>query len=145
MGFELTTLCSQSRCATRLRYAPTKPAILQREIPHLLDGAWFFEVDCVQDDAELAQMRRSKAGLRADSTPWQVNACTFTLRVGTKSPWKVLKSELHDQMGGLLPAHFFWSIAFDAPVGGAGDPHFLKQEHTQQWHGKTQLSRPSPD
>jgi hypothetical protein len=23
VGFELTTLCSQSRCATRLRYAPT--------------------------------------------------------------------------------------------------------------------------
>ncbi len=23
-GFELATLCSQSRCATRLRYAPTK-------------------------------------------------------------------------------------------------------------------------
>jgi len=22
VGFELTTLCSQSRCATRLRYAP---------------------------------------------------------------------------------------------------------------------------
>src|SRR6478752_7690638 len=27
-GFELATLCSQSRCATRLRYAPTKNAIL---------------------------------------------------------------------------------------------------------------------
>ena len=25
VGFELTTLCSQSRCATRLRYAPNKP------------------------------------------------------------------------------------------------------------------------
>ena len=24
VGFELTTLCSQSRCATRLRYAPTR-------------------------------------------------------------------------------------------------------------------------
>jgi hypothetical protein len=24
VGFELTTLCSQSRCATRLRYAPNK-------------------------------------------------------------------------------------------------------------------------
>ena len=23
-GFELATLCSQSRCATRLRYAPTE-------------------------------------------------------------------------------------------------------------------------
>ena len=23
-GFELSTLCSQSRCATRLRYAPTQ-------------------------------------------------------------------------------------------------------------------------
>ena len=23
-GFELSTLCSQSRCATRLRYAPTR-------------------------------------------------------------------------------------------------------------------------
>ena len=27
VGFELTTLCSQSRCATRLRYAPTKDAL----------------------------------------------------------------------------------------------------------------------
>ena len=26
VGFELTTLCSQSRCATRLRYAPRKGA-----------------------------------------------------------------------------------------------------------------------
>ena len=26
VGFELTTLCSQSRCATRLRYAPKKGA-----------------------------------------------------------------------------------------------------------------------
>jgi hypothetical protein len=26
VGFELTTLCSQSRCATRLRYAPNKRA-----------------------------------------------------------------------------------------------------------------------
>ncbi len=26
VGFELTTLCSQSRCATRLRYAPKKRA-----------------------------------------------------------------------------------------------------------------------
>ena len=26
VGFELTTLCSQSRCATRLRYAPTREA-----------------------------------------------------------------------------------------------------------------------
>ena|GEM_PF-2409503 len=26
VGFELTTLCSQSRCATRLRYAPRKRA-----------------------------------------------------------------------------------------------------------------------
>ncbi len=25
-GFELATLCSQSRCATRLRYAPTEAA-----------------------------------------------------------------------------------------------------------------------
>ena len=29
-GFELATLCSQSRCATRLRYAPTKPEIVAR-------------------------------------------------------------------------------------------------------------------
>ncbi len=28
VGFELTTLCSQSRCATRLRYAPTKNNIV---------------------------------------------------------------------------------------------------------------------
>ncbi len=28
VGFELTTLCSQSRCATRLRYAPTKARIV---------------------------------------------------------------------------------------------------------------------
>jgi hypothetical protein len=27
VGFELTTLCSQSRCATRLRYAPTRPLL----------------------------------------------------------------------------------------------------------------------
>ncbi len=27
-GFELATLCSQSRCATRLRYAPTKLSIV---------------------------------------------------------------------------------------------------------------------
>ena len=27
VGFELTTLCSQSRCATRLRYAPTSPLV----------------------------------------------------------------------------------------------------------------------
>ena len=26
-GFELATLCSQSRCATRLRYAPTRPRV----------------------------------------------------------------------------------------------------------------------
>ena len=26
-GFELATLCSQSRCATRLRYAPTGPIL----------------------------------------------------------------------------------------------------------------------
>ncbi len=24
-GFEPTTLCSQSRCATKLRYSPTRP------------------------------------------------------------------------------------------------------------------------
>ena len=28
VGFELTTLCSQSRCATRLRYAPTRRRIV---------------------------------------------------------------------------------------------------------------------
>ncbi len=31
-GFELATLCSQSRCATRLRYAPTA-SILTRQSP----------------------------------------------------------------------------------------------------------------
>ena len=31
-GFELATLCSQSRCATRLRYAPTKPQIVAWKI-----------------------------------------------------------------------------------------------------------------
>ncbi len=38
VGFELTTLCSQSRCATRLRYAPTEKEIIagSREInPYL--------------------------------------------------------------------------------------------------------------
>ena len=34
-GFELATLCSQSRCATRLRYAPTKNAILARNLHFL--------------------------------------------------------------------------------------------------------------
>jgi hypothetical protein len=29
-GFEPPTLCSQSRCATRLRYAPTTPSIVSR-------------------------------------------------------------------------------------------------------------------
>ena len=33
-GFELATLCSQSRCATRLRYAPTTD-ILTLKIPVL--------------------------------------------------------------------------------------------------------------
>ncbi len=33
-GFELATLCSQSRCATRLRYAPTID-ILTLKIPLL--------------------------------------------------------------------------------------------------------------
>jgi hypothetical protein len=27
-GFELATLCSQSRCSTRLSYTPTEPAML---------------------------------------------------------------------------------------------------------------------
>ncbi len=29
-GFEPPTLCSQSRCATRLRYAPTADSIVSR-------------------------------------------------------------------------------------------------------------------
>jgi hypothetical protein len=32
VGFELTTLCSQSRCATRLRYAPKKAAFYRRRL-----------------------------------------------------------------------------------------------------------------
>ena len=31
-GFEPPTLCSQSRCATRLRYAPTLPLIVSRTV-----------------------------------------------------------------------------------------------------------------
>ena len=31
-GFEPATLCSQSRCATRLRYSPTCPAGMRRGI-----------------------------------------------------------------------------------------------------------------
>ncbi len=34
-GFEPPTLCSQSRCATRLRYAPTKLAILPGDFPRV--------------------------------------------------------------------------------------------------------------
>lgn len=50
-GFELATLCSQSRCATRLRYAPTNrilsgfaghffefSKIIQKQCPGLLSG-----------------------------------------------------------------------------------------------------------
>jgi hypothetical protein len=37
-GFELATLCSQSRCATRLRYAPTS---------HILTSKRRFFVSCV--------------------------------------------------------------------------------------------------
>ena len=33
-GFELATLCSQSRCATRLRYAPTKGAFYMGSAGH---------------------------------------------------------------------------------------------------------------
>ncbi len=32
-GFEPPTLCSQSRCATRLRYAPNLPSIVTRHAP----------------------------------------------------------------------------------------------------------------
>ncbi len=41
-GFELATLCSQSRCATRLRYAPTA-RILTREISGSGQMRAFFE------------------------------------------------------------------------------------------------------
>ena len=41
-GFELATLCSQSRCATRLRYAPTA-RILTRQIPRVEFNACFFD------------------------------------------------------------------------------------------------------
>jgi hypothetical protein len=40
-GFELATLCSQSRCATRLRYAPTA-RILTRQFPVFWFDACFF-------------------------------------------------------------------------------------------------------
>ncbi|SBT04865.1 hypothetical protein ACCAA_20001 [Candidatus Accumulibacter aalborgensis] len=33
VGFELTTLCSQSRCATRLRYAPRRDAFYNLAAP----------------------------------------------------------------------------------------------------------------
>src|SRR3990167_3384717 len=36
-GFELATLCSQSRCATRLRYAPTA-SILTRQTPQFQEA-----------------------------------------------------------------------------------------------------------
>ena len=39
-GFELATLCSQSRCATRLRYAPTA-RILTRQFPCFWFNACF--------------------------------------------------------------------------------------------------------
>ena len=41
-GFELATLCSQSRCATRLRYAPTA-RILTRQISCFGFNACFFD------------------------------------------------------------------------------------------------------
>ena len=41
-GFELATLCSQSRCATRLRYAPTA-RILTRQFPCFWLIACFFD------------------------------------------------------------------------------------------------------
>ena len=41
-GFELATLCSQSRCATRLRYAPTA-RILTRQFPVFWFDACFFQ------------------------------------------------------------------------------------------------------
>ena len=41
-GFELATLCSQSRCATRLRYAPTD-RILTRQILRFGFNACFFD------------------------------------------------------------------------------------------------------
>jgi hypothetical protein len=37
-GFEPPTLCSQSRCATRLRYAPTDAPIVSRNGFAVLDG-----------------------------------------------------------------------------------------------------------
>ena len=56
VGFELTTLCSQSRCATRLRYAPTKPLLyIEPEAlaakndyfdNFLSDGQWALQQPC---------------------------------------------------------------------------------------------------
>ena len=37
-GFEPATLCSQSRCATRLRYSPTPTAGLTIMLDHPPDG-----------------------------------------------------------------------------------------------------------
>ena len=43
VGFELTTLCSQSRCATRLRYAP-KGGNYTRKRPHAAEVHPFGDV-----------------------------------------------------------------------------------------------------
>jgi hypothetical protein len=50
VGFELTTLCSQSRCATRLRYAPRKAAFYN------LAPLWSMTVDRIPESG--ARLRR---------------------------------------------------------------------------------------
>ena len=53
--FELPTLCSQSRCATRLRYAPTLPMISSQRQP----GAF---KECNNEPAEPEQQQERQHG-----------------------------------------------------------------------------------
>ena len=68
-GFEPPTLCSQSRCATRLRYAPTDVPIVSRNGFPLAavggaDVAWILVMD-QPADLEQGQQQRNQVGCGA--------------------------------------------------------------------------------
>ena len=64
VGFELTTLCSQSRCATRLRYAPRKRAFYN------LAPLWSMTVDRIPESGARLRLLADclPSGLKQDLT-----------------------------------------------------------------------------